>query len=154
MYRETEATPLAERTALRALIRRYTDAVIAFEWKAQETNRVSLVARQSIIQIYDVLRRQPRSVAASPVSSQFLNDFSMLTQARATRFLATKDVLPWVLWLALIMGEVVVVAVGCSLSMESMRLHKAISAAVAGLIGVLLFSALVLDTPFKGTFAI
>jgi hypothetical protein len=154
LYRETQAMPPAERMELRALIRQYTDAVIAVEWKAQLTGGTSSVARHSLVQMYEVLGRQPPSVANTAVSSQYLSDLSALASERATRIDATKDALPWVLWLALIVGGIVVIAAGGLLYMQDTHLHIVISCAIAGLIGVLLFSTLVLDRPFHGALGI
>ena len=154
MYRETQAMPPQERTALRRLIREYTEAVIGPEWKAQPAGGTSAVARRAIIEMYGILGRERQSVAGNPISPQFLSELATMTSDRTTRLLASQDELPWILWLGLITGGIVVVVTGSCLFMEDVRLHAALSALVAALIGVLLFSTVVLDRPFRGKFGI
>ena len=153
MYRETEAMPAVERSAIRPLIRDYTEAVIKEEWKVQASGGQSSAAREAIVKIYRVLAAQAPH-ATSPVTNQFVDDLSMMTSDRTKRVLATQDQIPWILWLGLLAGGLVVVLGGGVLYMENVRLHAAFSGVVAGLIGVLLFSTVVLDRPFEGKFAI
>ena len=59
MYRETTAMPDPERTALRTLVRGYTEAVAGPEWKVQQHGGTSPIARQDIEQMYRNLGQQP-----------------------------------------------------------------------------------------------
>jgi putative Ca2+/H+ antiporter (TMEM165/GDT1 family) len=154
MYRETQAMPARERASLRHLIREYTDGVVDTEWKVQSQGGTSPAARNAIVQMYDVIGKEPRSVASDSINTQFVGELSTMTSDRTKRLLATQDRLPWVMWLGLILGGLVVVVAGCVLYMQSMQLHAALSGIVAALIGVLLFSTLVLDRPFQGRFGI
>jgi len=154
MYRETQAMPVAERTSLRRLIRGYTDGVIETEWKVQAHGGTSAAARDAIVRMYDVIGKEPQEVASDSINTQFVGELSAMTSDRTKRLLATQDRLPWVMWLGLILGGLVVVVAGCVLYMQSLQLHAALSGVVATLIGVLLFSTLVLDRPFQGRFGI
>lgn len=154
MYRETQAMPVGERASLRRLLRAYTDAVIGQEWKVQGSGGTSPVARDAIVEMYSVIGAQPRDVASDSVNSQFVSELSTMTSDRTERLLTAQDRLPWILWLGLIAGGIVVIAAGCCLYMSDVGLHAAVSAIVAALIGVLLFSTLVLDRPFQGRFGV
>lgn len=154
MYRETQAMPLGERSSLRRLIREYTEGVIGTEWKVQGEGGTSAVARKAIVEMYTILGKQPADVRSGAINAQFVGELSTMTSARTKRLISTQDRLPWILWLGLIAGGFVVVISGCFLYMEGVHFHAALSCLVASLIGVLLFSTLVLDRPFNGRFGI
>lgn len=153
MYRETEAMPGAERAAMRGLIRKYTETVIHDEWNVQAGGGQSPAAREAIVQMYRVIGSQPPR-QATPTDVQFATDLANMASDRTKRLLATQDQLPWILWLGLIAGGIVVVVLGAVLYMEDVRLHAATSAWVGALIGLLLFGVVVLDRPFEGMFQI
>jgi hypothetical protein len=154
MYRETQAMPLGERASLRRLLREYTESVVDTEWKVQGEGGTSPVARKAIIDMYTILGKQPADVQSDAINAQFVSELSTMTSDRTKRLIGTQDRLPWILWLGLIAGGFVVVISGCCLYMDGVQLHAALSGLVAALIGVLLFSTLVLDRPFQGRFGI
>ena len=154
MYRETEAMPRAERPELRVLIREYTEAVVGPEWKEQANGGSSAVARRAIVDVHANLAAHPPTAATAPINAAFVTQLSDMTTARNKRTLATRDTLPWILWVGLITGGLVVVALSWFLYMANAQLHALLSAMVGGLIGVLLFSTVALDRPFKGKLGI
>jgi Protein of unknown function (DUF4239) len=155
MYRATEAMPRSERPELRRLIREYTEAVIGPEWKAQQLHGGnSPVARKAIVDLYATLADHPPTAATAPINAAFVTELSEVTNARNKRTLASRDTLPWILWVGLITGGIIVVVMSCFLYMASAPLHAALSAMVGGLIGVLLFSTLALDSPLQGKLSI
>src|SRR5205807_5929569 len=127
MYRESEAMPSSERPELRRLIRAYTTAVAGPEWKVQRNGRTSEVARKAIVDLYATLAAHPPTPATAPINAAFVTQLSEVTTARNKRTLSSRDVLPWILWLGLITGAVVVVAMSWFLYMASTTLHAMLS---------------------------
>ena len=154
MYRITEAMPKAERAQLRVELRDYTEAVIGPEWKVQENGNTSPAARVAVLQIYRTLGRYPTTTATTPVDDEFVSQLSTMASDRNKRTLAAQDRLPWILWLGLVAGGIVVVLMGAALFMENVLPHAAVSGVVGALVGVLLFSTVVLDRPFQGKLGI
>ena len=154
MYRETEAMPRPEQQALRALLRTYTRAVAEEEWKVQSAGGASPVARAALIEMYGTIDKYPPTVATTAINQAFVAQLSEMAVDRTKRTLASQDRLPWILWVALIVGGLVVVGMSAALYMENVQLHAALSASVAALIGMLLFATLVLDRPFAGRLGI
>jgi hypothetical protein len=150
MYRQTEAMPHSERPQLRTLIRDYTEAVAGPEWKLQLNGGTSLVARKELVDLYATLAAHPPTAATAPINATFVSQLSEVASSRNKRTLASQEALPWILWVGLITGGLVVVAMSWFLFMASVPLHALLSAMVGGLIGVLLFSTLALDRPFHG----
>jgi hypothetical protein len=154
MYREATAMPPTESSALRELVRGYTEAVAGPEWKAQQHGATSPVARQDLEQMYRNLGQQPPGIASSAINTQFLDELGVVASDRTKRTLESDEQLPWVLWLGLIMGGIVVVVMTAFLYMENARPHAALSSVLAAMIGVMLFITLVLDHPFRGKIGI
>jgi len=150
MYRETEAMPRSEQPELRKLIRAYTKAVVGPEWKAQVNGGSSAVARSALVGLYATLATHPPTAATAPINAAFVTQLSDVATARNKRTLSSRDSLPWILWVGLITGSLIVVAMSWLLYMASTPLHAVLSAMAGGLIGVLLFSTVALDRPFQG----
>jgi hypothetical protein len=154
MYRETTAMPGPERATLRMAVRSYTEAVAGPEWKVQANGGTSPIARQDIEVMYRTLGEQPPQLASSAISSDFLKELGVVASDRSKRTVQSAEELPWVLWLGLILGGLVVVVMTSFLYMGSTRAHAAVSGLLAVMIGVLLFITLVLDHPFRGDLGI
>ena len=152
--RETEAMPNPERGQLRVLLRDYTEAVVGPEWKLQESGGASPAARTAVTEIYRTLGRHPSTTATTPIDQEFVSQMSVVASDRNKRTLASQDRLPWVLWLGLVAGGLIVVMMSSVLYMENVWLHAALSSVVGVLVGVLLFSTVVLDRPFQGKLGI
>ena len=152
LYRETAAMPPSEQRALRRLLRSYTEAVTRTEWAAMRHGGTSAVAREDLIELYAVVGNAP--AANSSLDQAFITELSTMASARTKRILDGQGQLPWILWVSLVAGALVVVAMGWFLYMPSVRLHAGLSATVAGLVGLLLFTTLVLDRPFSGRLGI
>ena len=151
LYRETAAMPPSEQHAVRRLLRSYTEAVSRTEWKEMRHGGTSPVAREDLIELYAVVGNAP---ANSSLDQAFISELSTMSSARTKRILDGQGQLPWILWVSLVAGALVVVAMGWFLYMPSVRLHAGLSATVAGLVGLLLFTTLVLDRPFSGRLGI
>lgn len=153
LYRETAGIPPPLQGRLRSLLRDYTESVVRVEWKAQARGGTSPAARKDLIEVYAALGKLPASASTS-VTQGFVADFSTMAASRTKRTLASEDRLPWLLWVGLIAGALVVMAMTWFLYMDSVRLHAGLSGAVAVLVGLLLFTTLVLDRPFSGKLGI
>ena len=153
LYRETAGMPTPLQQRLRPLLRSYTEAVATDEWKVQSSGGTSAIARKDLIELYAVLGGVPPAESTA-VEQGFVADLSGVAADRTKRILDSQDRLPWILWVGLIAGAVAVVTMGWFLFMSSVRLHAGLSGTVALLIGLLLFTTLVLDRPFSGRLGI
>jgi hypothetical protein len=148
MYRQTVAMPQPEQTQLQQQLRQYTSAVAGPEWEEQDTGRTSNSARAAITGMYRILGSQPSNVASSPIHGAFLSEMTVLSSARNTRILDTKPRIPPLLWVGLIFGGVVIVALSCFLRLGHTPAHAVLSSTIAVLLGLLLCIIFTLDHPF------
>jgi hypothetical protein len=155
MYRQTNGMQPDELKAMREHIRAYTEAVVDKEWAIQaKTGGAAPEARRQIAEIYREFAHMPADIGNSSVNAEFLRQFSVVTAARNKRTLQASEEVPWVLWLGLIGGATIVVAMSCLLYMDMWWPHVVMSGVLALMIGMLLFITIILSKPFQGALAL
>ena len=147
MYRQTVGMPDPLRTQLREQLRKYAESAAGREWNAQEGSRTSDNARSSITEMYRLLGNQPGN-ASNPVSGEFLKALTVLATDRNQRALDAQPRIPPLLWAGLLCGGVLLVALTGFMRLDNNRAHLILSAAVALLLGLLLFIVYWLDHAF------
>jgi hypothetical protein len=149
MYRQTVGMPAAEQTQMRALLRKYANAVEGPEWRdAIRAGTGTESARDALNEMYRVLGGEQSSEKSNPATQQFLNGLTTLASERNQRILDAKPRIPGLLWAGLIFGGVVVLGIGGFMRLGSVRAHLVLLSAVALLLGLLLFVVYWLDHPF------
>lgn len=155
MYRQTNGMQPDELKAMREHLRAYTEAVVEKEWDIQaRTGGAAPEARRQIAAIYREFAHMPADVANLSINREFLSQFSVVTAARNKRTLQAGEEIPWVLWLGLVGGAVIVVALSCLLYMDTWWPQVLVSAVLALMIGMLLFITVILAKPFQGALAL
>ncbi|MHB8465395.1 MAG: bestrophin-like domain [Acidimicrobiales bacterium] len=152
LYRQTDGVPSAERVAIRADLRRYTNAVIDEEFSVSAAGQgdVSDDARKAIADIYHQIGTLTQEQVTSPINVELVHNLSVLSADRSKRLIETSEEIPAILWVGMVLGAIVVVGMTFMLYMESRWPHIVMSSVLAGFIGLLLFVTLVLDRPFTG----
>ena len=155
MYRQTNGMDTAELTAMREHIRGYTEAVVSKEWEIQaKTGGAAPEARRQIAEIYREFAHMEPVTRDSSINREFLQQFSAVTAARNKRTLQASEEVPWLLWLGLIGGATIVVAMSWMLYMDLWWPHVVMSGTLALMIGMLLFITVILAKPFQGALAL
>ena len=141
--------------AYSGLVRKYATAVEGPEWHQQDDAGTTHTdagtthtARAALTDMYRVLGGAQSSVAASPISQEFLGQLTVLASDRNQRILDAQPRIPGLLWTGLLFGGVVVVGLGGFMRLDSTRGHLVLLSAVAVLLGLLLFIVYWLDHPF------
>jgi len=148
LYRTTYGMPPETGDKLRTMARDYAKAVIEEEWPTQAANgKGSSTARKAIGNMF-------RAFGDGTISSELKKDYPLICQAFMTAVIQANESLPWVMWLAVIGGAFVVISMSCLIYMEARWLHVLMAAAMAALIGMLMFTCLVMSHPFRGPLAI
>src|SRR5215213_9520151 len=140
MYRQTVGMPIPEQTQMRALVRKYAQAVEGPEWTSASHSRSGTEgARDALNEMYRVLGSEQSSVSSSPISQKFLDQLTTLASERNQRVLDAKPRIPGLLWSGLLFGGVVLLGLGGFMRLGSTRAHFGLLSAVAVLLGLLLF---------------
>ena len=159
LYRTTYVMPPETGDKLRDMTRNYAKAVIEDEWPTQATTGGgSSTARKAIGNLF-------RAFADGTISSEikstypliseaFMTAVTEVTAARNNRIIQASESLPWAMWLAAIGGAFIVISMSCLIHMEAQWPHVLMAAAMAALIGLLLFTCQIMSHPFSGPLAI
>ena len=159
LYRTTYGMPPETGDKLRHMARDYAKVVIEEEWSAQRTTGTgSSTSRRAIGSMFrafgDGTISNETKQAHPFISQALLTAVTEVTADRNTRNIEANESLPLVMWLAVIGGAFVVISMSCLIYMELRWPHVVMAAAMAALIGMLLFTCKVMSHPFSGPLAI
>jgi len=157
MYRLTQGMDKSETDTMQRLIREYVEAVVQDEWVTQsESGKASKKARKAIGDVIRGYGQMPSKVRnAHPIINQeFLSITDQVIAMRNKRIMQAGESLPWVMWLAAILGGLITVGMTFLLFMEREWPHVLMSGLMSLIIGTLIFSILVLNRPFVGPMAL
>ena len=132
-------------------IREYVKAVIGEEWPLMACGEMSGHARRHLEEIWHHLHViEPLSVREELLLGEALARFNDLSDCRLHRLTAARTRLPPTMWTLLIVGALMTAGSMAFFGMESTASHFAMTAALAGLIGFVLYVIYDLDNPFFG----
>lgn len=148
MYRQTVAMPEPAQSQIRQQLRNYAEGVQSPEWGKQGFDHVSQRARAAITEMYRIVGSEQSSGLKGEISQAFLSQLTELASDLATRVLDAKPRIPLLLWVSLIFGGLVLIALTGLLRLTGNLGHIVLTSAVAVLLALLLFLVFVLDHPF------
>jgi hypothetical protein len=159
LYRTTYGMPPEPGNKLRGMARDYAQAVIEDEWSTQATSGEGHVtARTAMGNMFRAFGDGTISLEIKYtypfISQALLTAVTEVTAARNNRLIQANTPLPWAMWLAAIGGAFIVIGMSWLLYMESLWPHVLMAAAMAALIGMLLFTCQIMSHPFSGPLAI
>jgi Protein of unknown function (DUF4239) len=159
LYRAAGNLPPEAGDKIRALVREYIHQVIEDEWPLQaESGKASSKARK---QIGDLFRAFGNGTITTDMKKNFPLSCNVVMQAisdvsndRNKRNLEANEDVPTVMWFAILGGAWVIVSMSFVIYMERPLPHMLMAGLMALLIGLLLYSCLILSEPFRGPIAI
>jgi len=159
LYRSTNGMPAVVGAKMRQHARVYVEEVVKDEWPTQAASgKGSSKARKAIGDMFrafgdGTISRQDKKDYPF-IFSTFMQSVTAVTGMRNKRNIQANESMPWIMWLAAIVGAAVVVSMSFLLYMERPWPHIVMASSMAALIGLLLFICLVLSHPFSGPLAI
>jgi hypothetical protein len=159
LYRSTFALPKEAGDKMREISREYVEAVIEDEWPKQAaTGASSPKARKAVGNLF-------RAFGDGTISAEIKHDYPFIctelmgsinevTNDRNKRSIEANESVPSVMWAAIIGGALIVISMSFVIYMERAVPHLIMAGLMAALIGLLLFSCVVLSHPFKGPIAV
>ncbi|MBA2534609.1 MAG: DUF4239 domain-containing protein [Rubrobacter sp.] len=145
------ALPEPQAVRIQELTRDYARVVVQEEWPLMEQGKSSPKAWE----ILDELRASVEDLHPTNDTQLVLYDNEIqrlhdLGDARRARLLQVNEGLPAVLWVVLLVGGVVEVGFTYLFGLRSTTVHVLMVAALAMIIGLVLFTIGALEFPFKG----
>lgn len=143
--------PPAEGHRLQELARSYAQVVVEEEWPLMARGESSPRAWTLIDEIRLTLQNQdPNTDAEQVLYDQGLERVHDLADARRDRLVESHEGIPLILWVVLGVGAIVTVGFTYLFGMDSNTTHTLMVAALALVIGLVLFTIGALEYPFSG----
>jgi hypothetical protein len=145
--------PETEGRQLQELTRSYARTVVDEEWPLMEQGRG---ADSSAWELLDEIRGSLQGWKPSREDEQVLYDLGLdrfhdLADARSLRLIEAEERLPAILWALMGFAGLVTVSFAYLFGLENALAHKVMVMALAGVIGLVIFTIGALETPFSGS---
>jgi hypothetical protein len=145
------ALPEPEGRHVQELARSYARVVVREEWPLMEQGKSSPKAWDLLDELRGTVEAShPTTKAQAVLYDNELQRLHDLADARRSRLLQDNEGLPAILWAVLLVGGVIEVGFTYLFGLQSTTVHVLMVAALALIIGLVLFTVAALDYPFKG----
>jgi hypothetical protein len=153
LYHAVDGYPPALRSSIRAELRDYATTVARVEWAAMERGQPipSLGSQQLERVIYSVATFGPTNFKEFAAQQAAIADEQRLMDARRSRLIEAVPAVPSVLWFALIVGALSMVAFCFIFGVENRPAQLMMTGILVGLIGILFVVIDEFSTPFSGS---
>ena len=151
--------PEPERHQLQELARSYAREVVHKEWPLMEQGQAPLMEQGQATPtgwvLIDDIRAtlqgfEPNTQAEKALYAEGLDQVAELADARRMRLVAAHEGIPAVLWVVLIFAGVAAVGFTYLFGLESTWAHRLMVAALAAVIGLVLYTIGAMEHPFSG----
>jgi hypothetical protein len=143
--------PEPEGRHIQELARDYARVEVREEWPLMERGKSSPRAWELLDEMRaSVEALHPTNDAQTVLFDNLLQRLHELGDARGARLLQAEEGLPAILWAVLLVGGLITVGFSYLFGLRSTTVHVLMVAALALIIGLVLFTVAALDYPFKG----
>ncbi|MCC7436968.1 MAG: DUF4239 domain-containing protein [Armatimonadetes bacterium] len=133
-------------------LKHYVEEVIRVEWAIMATGQDTPSIQSALMD--DLWRRvqsiQPAGDYQATWYAAVADRMNDLSNARQRRLLSCHAAVPNIMWVFLMVGGIVTIALTLMFGIDSRHAHAAMTAAVAGTIAFLLYLIAALDLPYSG----
>jgi hypothetical protein len=143
--------PEPEGRHIQELARDYARVEVRQEWPLMQHGKTSPKAYELLDEMRaSVEALHPTNGAQTVLYDNLLQRLHELGDARRARLLQAEEGLPAILWAVLLVGGVITVGFTYLFGLRSTTVHVLMVAALALIIGLVLFTVAALDYPFRG----
>ena len=155
LYYDASVYPDSIKLEIQSTIRNYVKRVTKEEWQAMAVGNQDSEAVKQFIKLNRVfLTVNPQLIPNTEVLSQSLKNMQEIREFRRHRILSSRNSMPGILWIVLILSSIILVAFTFFFSTKNMW-HQYVMTAFLVFVSVLvLYLIFVLDHPFVGQDAI
>jgi hypothetical protein len=133
----------------------YIDFIVHEEWPAQRRGVLLGTGQEHLLEFRRPLMEfDPADEGQKALHQETLQSFDRYLELRGLRLSHARAGVPGLVWLVLIVGAVLSVAITYCFSMKSLGGHVVLTVFLAGFLTLLIFLILMLDYPFRGELAV
>jgi hypothetical protein len=155
LYRDVSNFPEPKRSELQAELRKYTRQLIDVGWPLQRRGIVGQINAGVVNTIQTHLASfEPATEGQKTLHAEAYREFSRIVELGRMRWKSVTAGLPVALWVVLLAGAFLNIAVTWFFHMRSQSMHFWMTVMFSGLLGMLIYLIADMDTPFRGEISI
>ena len=155
LYRDLDTYPPPLRRKLEDQLRAYTRLVIEAEWPAHRVGDAPEEGTEMLDDIEDeILAFEPTSEGEKIAHAAVVRSLAELGEQRRLRLEAVGAGLPASLWVVVLVGAWLNIALTYLFWVENLAIHAILVGALAIFIALLVFITAAMDNPFRGEFSV
>lgn len=155
LFRDVSTFPDPKRTELQSDLRQYTRQVIDVAWSQQ---RRGIVPREegvtlSALQTH-LIQFEPSTESQKAIYAEAYRGFKQIAELRGRRLQSVREGLARPLWIVVLAGAFLTIAVTWFFDMRSQSMHFWMTVLLSALLGLLIYLLGALDNPFRGEISV
>lgn len=155
LYRDVTYYPNGKADTLKNQLKKYTEHVIHDAWTLQKKGLIPANGTHLISNFQKSLYLfNPSNNQELVIHQEAMKQFNKLVELRRKRLDSIEAGLPAILWMVLIFGALLNIALCWLFIIENITMHVFLNTVVGLLLASLLFLIVALDNPFRGEFSI
>ena len=155
LYDDLDGYSQPLRGTLEDQLRAYTRFIVEKDWPAHRGGRVEDEGNRLLSRFEDAVRAfDPASEREKIVHAEVIRGLSQVDQARRVRLSSVASGLPASLWVVVLIGGLLNMALIYLFWVENVLLHAILVAIFATFVGLMIFLTAAMDNPFRGEFSV
>ncbi len=151
LYRDVSSFPEPKRAELQTDLREYARQVIDVAWPQQRRGIVPQNSAAALMAIQTHLTSfEPATDGQKTLHAEVYREFDRIVELRRTRLRSAVTGLPAPLWVVVLVGAFISIALTWFFDMRSRSMHFWMTVMFSGLLGLQMFLVAIMDNPFRG----
>ncbi|MBL9129795.1 MAG: DUF4239 domain-containing protein [Verrucomicrobiaceae bacterium] len=147
--------PDPHKKELQGLMAEYVRYTIEDAWPVQRTGIIPKGGTERLSAFYDrLLDFEPAGESQKILLGEAVMQFNKIVEIRRQRLQAVPSGLPAVIWIVVLAGAALNIALTLFFVTENLVFHVWMTVLLASLIGLLVFLIAAMDNPFRGEFSV
>jgi hypothetical protein len=155
LYRDVSSFPDPNRTELQSDLRQYARQVVDVAWAQQRRGIIPQEegATLSTLQTH-LIRFEPTTESQKAIYAEAFRGFNQVAELRGRRLQSVQGGLAAPLWIVVLAGAFLNIAVTWFFDMRSKSMHFWMTVFLSALLGLLIYLLGALDSPFRGEISV
>ena len=155
LYRDVSSFPESKRPELQADLREYAHQVIDVAWPQQRRGIIPRNSDSALMAIQTHLASfEPATDGQKTLHAEAYREFDRIVELRRNRLRSVVTGLPAPLWVVVLVGAFISIALTWFFDMRSRSMHFWMTVMFSGLLGLQMFLLAIMDNPFRGEISV
>jgi hypothetical protein len=155
LYRDVSSFPEPKRPELQADLREYTHQVIDVAWPQQRRGIIPQNSAAALMAIQTHLASfEPATNGQKTLHAEAYREFDRIVELRRNRLRSAVSGLPAPLWVVVLVGAFISIALTWFFDMRSRSMHFWMTVMFSGFLGLQIFLLAIMDNPFRGEISV